>query len=234
VTYFILAPLFFLSLLWILFLLGGAVLIWLQVPCSVKFYRKYHWEILAGYLIWFIPYGIFVIFATGPRDSTIYPPVKSSPYRLPWAAGVEHFVSQGNRSFTSHRDFYEFSWDFCMRIGTEILAAREGKVIAIDDSADGIGLHSNFVTIEHPDGTRAMYVHIRQHGALVLLNQMVAQGERIALSGMVGQTINPHLHFAVINAPATTSIPISFHDIAGDGVPRAGHFYDSGNRRLKH
>lgn len=54
------------------------------------------------------------------------------------------------------------------------------------------------------------------------------QGQPIALSGMVGQTIFPHVHFYVINKEGTSSIPISFGEVPG-GVPMAGRFYTSEN-----
>jgi hypothetical protein len=45
---------------------------------------------------------------------------------------------------------------------------------------------------------------------------------------MVGQTIFPHVHFAVFNKEGSASLPISFNDVSG-GIPLAGHFYVSGN-----
>jgi murein DD-endopeptidase MepM/ murein hydrolase activator NlpD len=137
-------------------------------------------------------------------------------------------VAQGNRSFASHRDGHLRAWDFWMPVGTEVLAAREGQVIEIEDSLDGIGLLSNFITIMHDDGTRATYAHIRRGGAAVRIGTRVRQGQLIATSGMVGQTIFPHLHFVVLNHEGTASIPISLAEVPG-GVPLAGHWYRSEN-----
>lgn len=121
-----------------------------------------------------------------------------------------------------------FAWDFWMPIGTEILAARAGIVINVEQSFDGIGLYANYVKIEHEDGSRAMYAHIRKNGSIVKVGQHIMQGQLIAYSGMVGQTINPHVHFVVFNKDETASLPIAFADVL-DGVPLAGHFYVSGN-----
>lgn len=115
-----------------------------------------------------------------------------------------------------------------MPIGTEVLAARSGIVRTIEQSFEGIGLNSNFIVIEHEDGTRAMYAHIKKNGAAVNIGDEIKQGQLIAYSGMVGQTINPHLHFVVFNKEETDSLPITFSDVA-DGVPLAGHFYTSKN-----
>lgn len=137
-------------------------------------------------------------------------------------------MAQGNRSFTSHREFHEFAWDFVMPNGTEILAAREGQVVELEDRFSGIGLKSNFIFIEHEDGELSVYAHIQRDGALANVGDQVRRGQPIALSGMVGQTIFPHLHFYVTNPQRTSSIPISFEEIPG-GVPLAGRFYTSGN-----
>lgn len=115
-----------------------------------------------------------------------------------------------------------------MPSGTEVLAVRDGKVTKVEDSFDGIGLNSNVLEIEHEDGQHSGYAHIRHHRAFVKVGDLVKQGQPIALSGVVGQTPGPHLHFFVTNKEGTSSIPISFHDVPG-GVPLAGHFYTSQN-----
>jgi len=153
-------------------------------------------------------------------------PAESSPYRLPWKGGQTHFVAQGNRSFVSHRGSHLHAWDFVMHTGTKILSARSGIVVVVEHDLDGMGLRANYVTIEHADGSRATYAHIQQASADVKVGQTVAQGQFIARAGMVGQTLFPHLHFAVRNRAETTSLPISFADVA-DGVPRAGFAYTS-------
>jgi murein DD-endopeptidase MepM/ murein hydrolase activator NlpD len=180
------------------------------------------------YGVWFGAYALFIAFGTGPEDLALYPPRASSPYKLPWRAGVTRLVAQGNRSFASHRGGHMRAWDFWMSIGTEILAARAGEVVEVEDSLDGIGLRSNFVTIEHDDGTRAVYAHIRKGGAAVRVGDRVRQGQLVAWSGVVGQTVFPHLHFVVTNREGTASVPISFADVP-DGVPLAGRWYASEN-----
>lgn len=178
--------------------------------------------------IWYASYLVFILLFTGPEDLSKYPAQRSSPYRLPWKAGISRFVAQGNRSFTSHRGYHMYAWDFVMPIGTEVLAAREGKVVEVEDSYDGIGINANFITIEHTDGERSVYVHVKHGAALVKVGDVVSQGHPIALSGMVGQAPGPHLHFYVVNKERTSSIPISFREVPG-GVPFAGHFYTSEN-----
>jgi murein DD-endopeptidase MepM/ murein hydrolase activator NlpD len=188
-----------------------------------KIWRKF----AIGYVSWLTLYFLFIALGTGPVGARLGPPA-TSPFKLPWKAGVARFVSQGNRSFTSHRGIHLYAWDFWMPIGTEVLAAREGTVLKIEQNFDGIGFNSNFVIIEHEDKTRAMYAHIKKNGAVVSVGDYVNQGQLIAYSGMVGQTVNPHLHFVVFNSDETASLPISFSDVE-TGVPLAGRSYTSGN-----
>jgi len=219
VMYLALALVFFITLI-------GALVV--AVGLIVK--REFWLPFAKLYVAWLILYILFITFGTGPVGERIYVPAASSPYKLPWKAGVSRFVSQGNRSFTSHRGLHLYAWDFWMDIGTEVLSARAGTVIKIEQNFDGVGLKSNYVMIEHEDGSRAMYAHIKKAGSLVKIGDRVEQGQLIAYSGMVGQTINPHLHFVVFNKNETDSLPITFSELT-DGVPLAGHFYISGNSK---
>ena len=217
----ILGTLFALSI----FLLAALVLFLILKPV---FFQKNKQRFILFYAVWFLSYFVFIVFFTGPSSLNIYPPREGSPYRLPWKAGVKRWVGQGNRSFTSHRGLHEFAWDFVMANGTPILAARAGKVVEIEDGFDGIGLNSNFIILAHENGQSSGYFHIQNKSALVHVGDEVMQGQLIALSGMVGQTIYPHLHFVVFNKQKTESVPVSFSDVP-QGVPFAGHFYISGN-----
>ncbi len=220
-TYQILAAIFLLTVIVSTILLIAVIL-------KRPLWQRHKKRILFLSIVWLVPYFIFILFFTGPTDLSLYPSKESSPYKLPWEAGVSRLVAQGNRSFTSHRDFHFYAWDFVMANGTEILAARDGLVVKVEDNFDWIGLDSNVLIIEHEDGARSAYAHIRHSSSLVKVGERVIQGQPIALSGMVGQTIFPHVHFYVINKTGTSSIPISFSDVPG-GVPMAGHFYTSEN-----
>jgi murein DD-endopeptidase MepM/ murein hydrolase activator NlpD len=218
-----------LALIFFATLIAGILLI---VTFMTKFrYHPYWRRAGKAYAVWLILYSLFIALGTGPVEKRLYEPSVSSPYKLPWKSGAAHFVSQGNRSFTSHRDQHLYAWDFWMPIGTQVLAARGGVVLEIEENFDGIGLHSNFISISHIDGTRAMYAHILKNGSVVRPGDRVEQGQLIAYSGMVGQTINPHLHFVVLDKEGTTSLPITFSDVRG-GVPYAGRFYPSSNEAL--
>lgn len=174
--------------------------------------------------------GAYFIF-TGPRDLERYPSPQTSPYKLPWPAGVGWFCIQSNRGIVSHRGSEEFSFDFRMPEGSDVCAARAGTVAAVNVSHHGNGINApnNRIVIDHGDGTRGVYLHLQKGGSLVTPGDRVAQGQRIGRSGHVGRSMTPHLHFHVSNA-AGVSIPLSFADVPSDaGVPRMFRRYVSGN-----
>ena len=209
-------------------ILFGTLAIGTVVTFGLIYNRPYWSSIAKLYVCWMALYFLFIAFGTGPTGERMSLFSKTSPYKLPWKAKISRFTSQGNRSFTSHRGANLYAWDFWMPIGTEIFASRSGTVIELKQSFSGIGLKSNFLVIKHDDGTHAMYAHIKRNGSVVEINDYVEQGQLIAYSGMVGQTINPHLHFVVFDKSRTNSLPITFADVSG-GVPFAGRFYTSGN-----
>ncbi len=97
----------------------------------------------------------------------------------------------------------EFAIDLATPEGTPVCAARDGVVIAFrsDSNIGGPGAEylesANHVTIKHADGSYAEYVHLKQNGVLVRLNEHVKKGQIIALSGNTGQSTGPHLHFCI-------------------------------------
>ena len=87
------------------------------------------------------------------------------------------------------------------------------------------------IVIEHPDGTRGVYLHIQKDGSLVKVNETVRQGQKIARSGNVGRSMTPHLHFHVTSAEKIDTLPISFSDVdMHAGIPRMFYRYKSGNQ----
>ena len=126
-----------------------------------------------------------------------YPSWETSSYVLPYGVGTSHRVLQGNctpswfDSWNSHQEAapWAFAYDFEMPIGTPILAARGGTAVYVLDSLpDDYWDKENLLIIEHSDGTYSAYAHLTQGGSLVEEGQQVAQGERIALAGMSGNT----------------------------------------------
>lgn len=139
-----------------------------------------------------------------------YPDWETSPYVLPYPVGTSHKVLQGNctpswvDSWNSHQEPapWAYAYDFEMPMGAPITAARGGTVFYVLESLpDDYWDKANVLIIEHSDGTFSAYAHLTQWGSLVEEGQQVAQGERIALAGMSGNTDTPHLHFQVSPCP---------------------------------
>lgn len=116
-----------------------------------------------------------------------------------------------------------------MPVGTPVLAAGDGKVVQVEMNHDGIGYHANIIVLEHPNGVRTGYAHLKKDSAVVKIGDYVIQGQKIALSGLTGQTPFPHLHFFATNLSGTEPRPISFKDVPS-GIPFAGRFYTSDNK----
>lgn len=82
--------------------------------------------------------------------------------------------------------------DLAVTEGTPVYAADNGKVIVAEDSGNGYG---NYIIIDHQNGFKTLYGHNSE--LLVSVGDIVAKGDKIALSGNTGNSTGPHLHFEV-------------------------------------
>jgi murein DD-endopeptidase MepM/ murein hydrolase activator NlpD len=129
-------------------------------------------------------------------------------YRLPWAQGQTFSVLQGWHGQFSHRGSNEYAVDFDCPVATTVLAARPGVIVAANASAQGSGVtpewndykKTNFVLVQHDDGTLGEYMHLSPSSIEVKPGQRVERGQPLALSGNTGFSSTPHLHFAVMTA----------------------------------
>jgi murein DD-endopeptidase MepM/ murein hydrolase activator NlpD len=84
--------------------------------------------------------------------------------------------------------------DFGAPVGTPVLASASGKVIVAKPSGYNGG-YGKYVVVEHDNGTQTLYAHLSS--VLVVVDDEVTKGEKIALSGNTGRSTGPHLHFEV-------------------------------------
>lgn len=195
---------------------------------------KAHWRrmILLFPALLFLGLWAAYALATGPVNLAQYPDACSSPYLLPWPAGITYRCIQSNRGIVSHRGGDYFAYDFYMPVGSDICAARAGKVVRVVQEHDGNGYKwpNNVVVIEHEDKTLGVYAHIMKDGGKVAVGDMVRQGQVIAASGNVGNSMMPHLHFHVSAPDRKRTLPVTFADCRRHkGIPRMFYNYTSAN-----
>ena len=92
--------------------------------------------------------------------------------------------------------------DFPLPLGTQVLAAAEGRVIATNNTCPNYGSLGdtcggrcgNYVQLEHPDGTRTIYCHMQRDSIAVSTGASVGCGQAIGRSASSGSSTGPHLH----------------------------------------
>jgi murein DD-endopeptidase MepM/ murein hydrolase activator NlpD len=168
-----------------------------------------------------------------------------SGYMLPWQGGSIEDVTQGEETSITHNGLAAYAFDFGMAYDP-IVAARGGRVARLSDSSNVGGCDpsfasaSNYLVIDHGDGTSSLYLHLAYDSIAVEVGALVTRGEAIAVSGDTGVTCSdddattaPHLHFQVQGTIEgqyfSQSQPVTFDDVPGDGVPQEGRSYVSGN-----
>lgn len=94
-----------------------------------------------------------------------------------------------------------------------VVAAADGTVIDTQDgnydrchsdlnvpggiNCDGYEMRANYVILEHVEGVRTLYWHLKRDTVAVTTGQRVRCGEGLGLVGSSGRSAMPHLHFEV-------------------------------------
>ena len=113
----------------------------------------------------------------------------------------------GSRTYDGHRgtDIAMFPYRFIKMNNNlvEVVAAAAGTIL---DKADGntdkncgsTSLLANYIVIGHPDGSRALYFHMKKNSVTVkTIGETVEAGEYLGVVGSSGNSSGPHLHFEV-------------------------------------
>ena len=154
---------------------------------------------------------------------------------MPFAAGSEVTVMQGNHGYFSHTGSSVYAVDWDVPEGTEVVAVRGGLVLDLYEESDSgcaeasCADQANYVVVDHGDGTFGQYWHLQQGGALVEIGDLVGRGDVLGLSGNTGWSTDPHLHLQVRD-PLGQSLPLLFEDQPETGgAVFAGASFRSGN-----
>jgi len=110
--------------------------------------------------------------------------------------------------------------DYGLPLGTPVLAAGSGTVIASGWDTTGFG---NRIEIDMGNGIDTLYGHLSSLG--VAVGQTVSAGQQIGLSGSTGNSSGPHLHFSVLQGGQFVN-PLPF--LTGGSAPSPSSSSSSG------
>lgn len=173
-----------------------------------------------------LPFCLLLLLAPADHAQTQGP----DTYRLPFPAVPKRKLVQGNNGPYGHTGHAQYAFDFLMPLDSPVLAARVGRVVAIEAKyANGTRVpgEENFVMIQHADSTFGRYYHLAQGGVHVSVGQIVSAGDTIGRSGDSGASAGPHLHFDVTRSCrdwGCQTIPVHFANAGADSLI-AGHSY---------
>lgn len=146
--------------------------------------------------------------------------------RLPFFG--EWSVSQGHNGEITHKDKWQYAWDFVIRDSDHHTYGREGVSLedyycynkavlspsdgVVEEIVDGIpdnpigdiNLESNWgnsIIIKHSDGFYSQISHLKPYSFKVTKGEWVKAGQMIAACGNSGRSPEPHLHFQLQSVP---------------------------------
>jgi murein DD-endopeptidase MepM/ murein hydrolase activator NlpD len=122
--------------------------------------------------------------------------------------------------------------DLAMPEGTTLRSVADGVV---DRVYDGTGLIGKGLSVQMPDGTRAIYGHMNEVKAHV--GEHVNAGDIVGLSGNTGNSTGPHLHFGLKDADGSALDPTPIADklasISGDHLGPLGKVIAIGTESVR-
>jgi murein DD-endopeptidase MepM/ murein hydrolase activator NlpD len=134
-------------------------------------------------------------------DPSTLPALGAGVLAIPVQGDARDDVTQGYGATSFAKNGYQGHWhngiDFAASIGTPVLAAEDGTVVATgnQDAYCPKGAYGKFIVINHNDGLTTLYGHLSRQ--LVAKGSVVKRGQLIGYSGVTGYATGPHLHFTV-------------------------------------
>ena len=183
--------------------------------------------------------GNAVLYAQDGRAVWSSRDASSSRLYLPWTAGEQWGVSQGNDGDLSHNGDLRYALDFDFNRGRPILASAGGVIhalrrdVTVQSKSAGYG---NFVVLKHSDGKCTLYAHM-EAGSVTgkSVGASVNRAEQLGRVGNTGYTLpigsGHHLHFHRAECGSySRTIPIGGFVETGTRIPTAGEKLVSQNR----
>lgn len=155
--------------------------------------------------------------------------------RLPFFG--EWTVSQGHNGEITHKDKWQYAWDFVIRdfehntysrdgvaledyhcYNKAVLAPSDGVVEEIvdgipDNPIGDINLESNWgntIIIRHSEGFYSQLSHLKPYSFKVTKGEWVKAGQMIAACGNSGRSPEPHLHFQLQSIPVVGAETVDY------------------------
>jgi len=142
------------------------------------------------------------------------------PTKRPGVLGypvADPYVTQeyGNTAFASwaYKTKFHNGIDFRAPLGTPILAAEDGEVIAVGNN--GRVQYGKFILIKHNNNLATLYAHLSRQ--IVQKGNIIKRGQVIGYSGNTGYSYGPHLHFTVYWEPS-----VRLQSFSGAGLVPVG------------
>jgi len=114
--------------------------------------------------------------------------------RYDWINPVEGLVTSlfGMRTnpVTQEAEFHT-GLDIAVPVGTPVLAVRYATVYHVGDTP----VNGKYMRLRCDYGYHIVYAHLSEFK--VNVNDRVARGQKVALSGNTGQSTGPHLHYGI-------------------------------------
>lgn len=126
------------------------------------------------------------------RPGVLLMPLKGT---LSQEFGTTAFAKNG------YRGGFHNGIDIAAPIGSEIVAAEGGKVIAMGDQDLYCrkGAYGKFIVVEHENNLTTLYAHLSRFA--IQNGQAVSRGQLIGYVGRTGYATGPHLHLTVYASP---------------------------------
>jgi hypothetical protein len=122
--------------------------------------------------------------------------------------------------------------DLALPENTTLRSIADGVV---DRVYDGTGLIGKGLSVQMPDGTRAIYGHMNEVKAHV--GDHLNAGDIVGLSGNTGNSTGPHLHFGLKDANGSVLDPTPYVDklasISGEHIGPLGKVFAWGTESIR-
>ena len=115
---------------------------------------------------------------------------------IPGVVGEGSFMWPTSGYISQRYYWYHQAVDIASGVSPNIVASQGGTVVTAGWNAGGYG---NFVVIDHGNGYKTLYAHMKHNSIVVSVGQRVVQGQKLGIMGSTGRSTGPHLHFEVIS-----------------------------------